>query len=69
MRQQQIAVLAGELLHALVCFRPVVERLHLLLLPLGRVAHQLIGRLPRVGLIFAADHLQPHAETDVGPDE
>src|ERR1019366_10716990 len=39
LRQQQIAMLAGELVHMLVGRRLVVERLHLLLLPLGRVAH------------------------------
>ena len=65
MRQQQIAVLAGELLHALVGLRFVVERLHLLLLPLGGVAHQLVGGLPGVLLVLAADHLQPHAEADL----
>src|SRR3979411_2433245 len=40
MRQQEIAMLAGELLHTLVGGRIVVERLDLLLLPFGRVAHQ-----------------------------
>ena len=58
-------MLAGELLHAHVGFRPVVERLHFLLLPFGGVAHQLVGRLPGVRLVLAADHLQPHAEADV----
>src|SRR3979409_916924 len=48
MRQQKIAVLANELLHPLVGRGSVVERLHLLLLPLGRVAHQYVGGLPRV---------------------
>ena len=62
---KQIAVLAGELLHALVGFGIVVERLDLLLLPLGRVAHQDVGGLPGVLFILAADHLQPHAEADV----
>ena len=65
MRQQEVAVLAGELLHAQVRFRFVVQRLDFLLLPLGGVAHQLIGGLPGVRFVFAADHLQPHAEADV----
>src|SRR5216683_4948572 len=65
MRQQQIAMFAGKLLHPLIGHRVVIERLHLLLLPLGRVAHQCIGGLPRVLFILAADHLQPHAESDV----
>ena len=64
MRHQEIAVLAGQFLHAPVGFRLVVERLHLLLLPLGGVAHQHVGGLPRVRFVFAADHLQPHAEAD-----
>ena len=64
MRQQQIAMLAGELLHALVGLRLVVERLHLLLLPLGGVAHQDVGGLPGVPFVLAADHLQAHAEAD-----
>jgi hypothetical protein len=43
MRQQQIAVVAGEFLHALVGGGLVAERLRLLLLPLGRIAHQNVG--------------------------
>src|SRR5712691_6751706 len=62
MRQQEIAVLAGELLHPLVGCGIVVERLHLLLLALGRVAHQYVGGLPRVLFIFPTDHLQAHAK-------
>src|SRR5271156_3420009 len=65
MRQQQIAMLAGELLHALVGHGIAVKRLDLLLLPLARVTHQLIGGLPRLALIFAADYLQAHAKADV----
>ena len=58
-------MLAGELLHALVGLGLVVERLDFLLLPLGGVAHQLVRGLPGVRFVFAADHLQPHAEADV----
>ena len=65
MRQQQVAMLAGELLHAQIRFRLVVERLDLLLLPLGGVAHQLVGGVPRFLLVLAADHLQPHAKADL----
>ena len=65
MRHQQFAMFAGQLLHALVGVRIVVERLHLLLLPLGGVAHQRVGGLPCVALVLAADDLQPHAEADV----
>src|SRR5215207_3749453 len=65
MRQQEVAMLAGKLLHTQVRFRLVVERLDFLLLPLGGVAYQLIGGLPGVRLVLAADHLQPHAEADV----
>src|ERR1700704_1922589 len=61
MRQQEIAVLANELLHPLVGRGIVVERLHLLLLPLGRVAHQYVGGLPRGFFIFPADHPRPDA--------
>ena len=65
MRHQQIAMFAGKLLHALVRHRVIVERLHLLLLPLGGVAHQLVGGLPGVLFLLAADHLQSHAEADL----
>ena len=58
-------MLAGELLHPLVGLGGVVERLHLLLLPLGRVAHQYVGGFPGVLFVFAADHLQAHAKADV----
>src|SRR6266850_5342944 len=65
MRQQEIAMLARKLLHAQVRFRFVVKCLDFLLLPLGGVAHQLIGGLPGVRFVFAADHLQAHAEADI----
>ena len=65
MRQQQIAVLAGELLHAQVRLRLAVKCLYFLLLPLGGMPNQLIGSLPGVGFVLAADYLQPHAEADV----
>src|SRR5438552_19051244 len=64
MRQQQIAMLARELLHTLVGDRVGVQDLDFLFLPLARVAHQLIGSLPRLAFLLATDHLQPHAEAD-----
>ena len=65
MRQQQVAMLAGKLLHAQVRLRLVVKCLDFLLLPLGGVAHQLIGGLPGIRLVLSADHLQPHAEANL----
>src|ERR1700692_4716514 len=65
MRQREVAMLTGKRLHALVGYRIVVKRLHLLLLSLGRVAYQSIGGLPCLAFIFAADDLQAHAKADV----
>ena len=49
MRQQQIAMLARQLLHALVGDRVMIERLDVLFLPLAGMTHEAIGGLPRLG--------------------